>query len=152
MKKNVKTYTEFLNEKEQPVVYPTNFSGMVQGAVNAIHSQVMAIARQMAEEKAARNPYRYDDADKIAEVQEVDVTRALNLIFHSDWKKMLKNHQVQEWAKSCIDRASKHDDRANKKNQRALRSMKGSKDSYKTDLGSQGFSRDSGSSGMGKNK
>lgn len=152
MKRQVKTYSEFLNEKEQHVVYPTNFSGMVQGAVSSIHSQVMAIARQMAEEKAARNPYRYNDADKVAEVQEVDIARALNLIFHSDWKKMLKNHQVQEWAKSCIERASKHDDRANKKNQRAMRASKGSKDSYKVDLGKQGFSRESGSTGMGKNR
>lgn len=151
-KRNVKTYSEFVNETEQKVVYPTNFSGMVQGAVNSIHSQVMAIARQMAEEKAARNPYRYDDAEKVAEVQEVDITRALNLIFHSDWKKMLKNHQVQEWAKSCIERASKHDERADKKNQRALRSMQGGKDNYKTDLGNQGFSRESGSDGSGSNR
>lgn len=150
--KNIKSYSEFVNETEQKVVYPTNFTGMVQGAVNAIHSQVMAIARQMAEEKAARNPYRYKDADKVAEVQEVDITRALNLIFHSDWKKMLKNHQVQEWAKTCIERASKHDERSNKKNQRALRSMNKGKDSYKVDLGKQGFSRESGSDGIGNNK
>jgi hypothetical protein len=150
--KNVKTYGEFINETEQKVVYPTNFSGMVQGAVNSIHSQVMAIARQMAEEKAARNPYRYKDSEKVAEVQEVDITRALNLIFHSDWKNMLKQHRVQEWAKSCIDRASKHDERSNKKNQRALRSMNGKKDTNKIDLGDQGFSRESGSTGAGSNQ
>lgn len=152
MKKNIKTYSEYLNEKEKPTVYPTNFTGMVQGAVNTIHSQIMSIARQMAEEKAARNPYRYNDADKVAEVQEVDITRALNLIFHSDWKKLLKNHQVQEWAKTCIERANKHDERADKKNQRALRTLDGSKDKYNIDLGKQGFSRESGSDGAGNNK
>ena len=79
---NVKSYSDFINEKEQKVVYPTNFSGMVQGAVSSIHSQVMAIAQELANEKLARNPYRYEDADKVGGVEEVDITRALNLIFH----------------------------------------------------------------------
>jgi hypothetical protein len=142
MKRNVKKYTEFINEKEQHVVYPTNFSGMVQGAVSSIQSQILAIAREMASEKAARNPYRYSNSStKIGEVDEVDITRAINLIFHSDWKKYLKNRDVRGWARKCIERASKHDDRANKKNQRAMRAISKQKDGWKTDLGSMGFSR-----------
>ena len=142
MKNNVKTYLEFVNEKEQAVVYPTNFKGMVQGAVSSIHSQIMAIAREMAMEKQARNPYRYKNADnKTGEVSEVDISRALNLIFHSDWKKYLKSQDVRGWARHCLERAQTHDDRANKKNQRAMRSALKNKDTWKTDLGKQGFSR-----------
>jgi hypothetical protein len=143
--KNVKSYTDFVNETEQKIVYNTNFAGMVQGAVSNIHSQVMAIAKMMADEKEARNPYRYQDADKTSGVEEVDITRALNLIFHSDWKNHLKQHHVHQWAKSCIDRASKHDERSDKKNQRALRTQGGQQeDNYKVDLGKQGYSRDLG--------
>lgn len=144
--KNVKSYSDFVNETEHKIVFNTNFVGMVQGAVNSIHSQVMAIAKMMADEKEARNPYRYQDADnKTGGVEAVDITRALNLIFHSDWKNMLKQHQVNQWAKTCIERAGKHDERSNKKNQRALRTNSGSQDdNYKVELGSQGFSRDLG--------
>lgn len=46
---------------------------------------------------------------------------------------------------TCIERARKHDERSNKKNQRALRTNSGSQDdNYKVELGSQGFSRDLG--------
>jgi len=134
-----------INEAEQKVVYNTNFTGMVQGAVGSIHSQVMAIAKSMADEKEARNPHRYKVADKTSGVEEVDITRALNLIFHSDWKNMIKGHHVHQWAKSCIDRATKHDERSNKKNQRAIRTQSGQQlDNYKVDLGTQGHSRDLG--------
>lgn len=149
---NIKSYKDFINESEEKVVYPTNFTGMVQGAVSNIHSQVMAIAKMMADEKEARNPHRYKDAEKIGGVEEVDITRALNLIFHSDWKNMLKGHNVQEWAKSCIERAGKHDERSSKKNQRALRSMGGQEDNYNVNLGTQGHSRDAGSDGPGSNQ
>lgn len=152
MDDNVKSYKSFVNEKEEKVVFPTNFSGMVQGAVANVHSQIMAIAQELANEKMARNPHRYKNADKIGGIEEVDITRAINLIFHSDWKTMLKNHQIQEWAKLCLERAGKHDERANKKNQRALRSMQTGKDNYKVDLGSQGYSRNSGSDGPGSNQ
>lgn len=154
MKKEVKSYTEFINETEQKVVYPTNFAGMVQGAISTIHSQIMAIAHEMAMEKMSRNPYRYNDTDnKVAGVEEVDISRAINLIFHSDWKKLMKDHNIQEWSKLSLERASTHDDRANKKNERARRTMAtGGEDSHVVDLGTQGFSRDSGSAGEGSNR
>lgn len=138
MDKHVKKYDEFVNESEQKVVYNTNFSGMVQGAVSNIYSQILAIAQEMSNEKRARNPYRYGEENKI---EEVDITRAINLIFHSDWKKKVKAGEVQEWSKECVRRASTHDDRSNQKNQRALRTMVSKKDNYKTELGSIGFSR-----------
>jgi hypothetical protein len=128
MKRNVKKYSEFINETEQKVIYNTNFSGMVQGAVSNIYSQILAIAQELSNEKKLRNPYRYGD---VAQVEEVDITRAINMIFHSDWKKSVKAGEVQEWAKECIRRAGKHDDRSNKKNDRALRSMTTGNDNYK---------------------
>jgi len=149
---NFKSYLEHINEKEQKVVYPTNFKGKVQGAISSIHSQIMAIALELANEKAARNPYRYNSADKIGEIQEVDVTRAINLIFHSDWKKLLKAHNVQEWTQKSLERAGTLDERADKKNQRAMRQNIDKNDSHKVDLGNQGYSRDSGSTGAGSNQ
>lgn len=131
MKRQVKRYSEFVNETEMKVVYPTNFSGMVRGAVSNIQSQILAIARELAAEKAARNPYRYKDSGtKIGDIDEVDIARAINLIFHSEWKKYLKKQDVRGWVRQCIERASKHDERANKKNQRAMRSMNKGKDSW----------------------
>lgn len=149
MKKDIKSYSEFINEKEQKIIYNTNFSGMVQGAIANIQAQVLAIAQEMANEKKARNPYRYEEVEIL---EEVDITRAINLIFHSDWKKMLKEGNIQEWAKKSIERASKHDQRAAKKNQRAMRQLITKKDNFKVDLGSQGFSRESGSKGEGSNQ
>lgn len=135
--KNVKSYSEYISEAERPVVFNTNFQGMVQGAVGSIHSQIMAIAKMMADEKMARNPHRYSQADTTGGVEEVDITRAINLIFHSDWKNHLKGHHVHQWAKTCIEKAGKHDDRSNKKNQRSMRTQSGEqKDNYKVDLGS----------------
>ena len=151
MNKSIKTYKEYINETEIKTVYPTNFSGMVQGAVSNIHSQILAIAQELANEKAARNPYRYS---KTPEIQEVDITRAINLIFHSDWKKLLKDNNIQGWVKRCMERSGKADARSDKKNQRALRSLSNKKDSY-TDiikLGNQGYSRDSRSAGSGSNQ
>lgn len=152
MAREIKTYLEFINEKEQKVVYPTNFKGKVQGAISSIHSQIMAIALELANEKAARNPYRYKAADKIGNIQEVDITRAINLIFHSDWKKLLKAHNVQAWTQKSLERAGKLDERSDKKNQRAMRQNLGGKDDHRVNLGSQGYSRDSGSFGSGSNQ
>ena len=142
--KNVKSYSEFVNETEQCVVFNTNFQGMVQGAIGNIQAQVLAIAKMMADEKMARNPYRYSNADTTGGVEEVDISRAMNLIFHSEWKKHMKCRNVQEWTKTALEKAGKHDTRADKKNQRALRTQSGEqKDNYKVDLGSIENSRNS---------
>jgi hypothetical protein len=151
--REIKTYIEYLNESEEKVVYPTNFTGKVQGAISSIHSQVMAIALELANEKLARNPQRYKDADnKVGGIEEVDITRAMNLIFHSEWKKMLKTHNVQEWTRKSLERSGKLDERSDKKNQRAMRTKSDGKDNYKVDLGTQGHSRDTGSNGEGSNQ
>ena len=96
MKRNIKTYDDFINESTKEVVYPTNFKGMVQSALSGLYTQIIAIAQELANEKAARNPNRYSGT-----IQEVDITRAMNMIFHSDWKKKKnKSHKTKEvkWA------------------------------------------------------
>ena len=85
MENRLKSYQEFINEATKEVVYPTNFTGMVQSALAGVYTSVMAIAQELANEKAARNPGRYTGT-----VEDIDITRAMNLIFHSDWKKKLK--------------------------------------------------------------
>lgn len=123
MKRQVKTYSEFINEATKEVVYPTNFKGQVQSALAGVYTSVMAIAQELANEKAARNPGRYNGT-----IEEVDVTRAMNLIFHSDWKKKLKKKALGQMMHNSMERAGKQDKVVAKKNQRAMGRMLGDKD------------------------
>jgi len=144
----VKSYTEFINEKLKEVVYPTNFKGQVQSALAGVYTSVMAIAQEFANEKAARNPHRYDGT-----IQEIDVTRALNLIFHSDWKKKIKEQALGQAMHNSMERASKQDEVINKRNQRALgRSMGDDKFNIDIDKSSVRFSDKGSGSGPGSNQ
>jgi hypothetical protein len=147
MKRNVKTYHEFINESTREVVYPTNFKGMVQGALGGLYTSIMAIARELANEKAARNPSRYN-----GEIEEVDITRAMNMIFHSDWKKKIKAQALDKVMVNSMERAGKQDNVIAKKNQRALgRSMGDREFNLDIDKSSVRFSDERGS-GTGKNQ
>lgn len=144
----VKGFSEFVNEGTKEVVYPTNFKGMVTSALAGIYTSVMAIAQELANEKAARNPSRYDGT-----IEEVDVTRALNMIFHSDWKKKLKKKALGQMLYKSTERASKQDQVVAKKNQRAMGRMMGDKDfSIDIDKSSVRFSDDRSGSGPGSNQ
>jgi len=123
MERNIKTYHQFINEATKEVVYPTNFKGMVQGALGGLYTSIMSIARELANEKAARNPNRYD-----GHVQEVDITRAMNMIFHSDWKKKMKAQALDQVMKNSMERAGKQDAVIAKKNQRAIGRSMGDKE------------------------
>jgi hypothetical protein len=123
MERLVKTYQQFINESTKEVVYPTNFKGMVQGALGGLYTSVIAIARELANEKAARNPSRYS-----GEIQEVDITRAMNMIFHSDWKKKMKAQAIGQVMRLSGERAEKQDNVVAKKNQRAMGRMMGDKE------------------------
>ena len=118
----VKSYSEFVNEGTKEVVYPTNFKGMVQSTLASVYTSVMAIAQELANEKAARNPSRYTGT-----IEEVDITRALNMIFHSDWKKKLKQKALGQMMLKSAERAGKQDAVIAKKNQRAMGRMLGDK-------------------------
>jgi hypothetical protein len=123
MKNQVKTYQQFINEATKEVIYPSNFKGMVQSALAGVYTSVMAIAQELANEKAARNPGRNDGS-----IQEVDITRALNMIFHSDWKKKLKSKALGQMMHNSMERAGKQDNVIAKKNQRAMGRMTGDKE------------------------
>jgi hypothetical protein len=148
MEKRVKTYTEFINESTKEVVYPTNFKGQVQSALAGVYTSVMAIAQELANEKAARNPNRYDGT-----IEDVDVTRAMNMIFHSDWKKKLKQKALGQMMNKSMERAGKQDNVVAKKNQRAMGRMLGDKDfNLDIDKSSTRFSDARGGSGPGSNQ
>ena len=126
MERKIKTYSQFINESTKEVVYPTNFKGMVQGALSGLYTSVIAIARELANVKAARNPSRYS-----GELQEVDITRAMNMIFHSEWKKNMKKQAIGEVMRLSGDRANSQDEVVAKKNDKALRN---SKDEFNIDI------------------
>ena len=54
MERKIKTYHQFINESTKEVVYPTNFKGMVQSALGGLYTSIMAIARELANEKAEK--------------------------------------------------------------------------------------------------
>jgi len=146
--KIIKSYQQFVNEATKEVVYPTNFKGMVQSTLSSIYTSVMAIAQELANEKAARNPNRYDGT-----ISDVDVTRAMNLVFHSDWKKKLKKKALGQMLHGSMERAEKQDTVVAKKNQRALGRMSGDKEfNLDVDKSSVRFSDDRLGGGPGSNQ
>jgi hypothetical protein len=132
----VKSYSEFVNE------------GMVQSTLASVYTSVMAIAQELANEKAARNPSRYTGT-----IEEVDITRALNMIFHSDWKKKLKQKALGQMMLKSAERAGKQDAVIAKKNQRAMGRMLGDK-KFNLDVDKQSvrFSDERGGFGPGSNQ
>jgi hypothetical protein len=147
MKREVISYQDFINEATKNVVYPTNFQGMVQSTLAGLYSSVMAIAQELANEKAARNPQRYDGS-----VEEVDITRAMNMIFHSDWKKQMKKKALGQMVNKSMERAGKQDKVVNQKNIRAIGRTLGDKDfQMDIDKSSARFS-DSKGNGRGSNQ
>jgi len=148
METKIKSYTEFISEATKEVVYPTNFKGMVQSALAGVYTSVMAIAQELANEKAARNPGRYDGT-----ITDIDITRAMNLIFHSDWKKKLKQKSLGQMMHKSMERADKQDTVVAKKNQRAMGRMLGDKDfNIDIDKSQARFSDDRIGSGPGSNQ
>ena len=148
MEDHIKSYQEFINEATKEAVYPTNFKGMVQSALAGVYTSVMAIAQELANEKAARNPGRYTGT-----IEEVDVTRAMNLIFHSDWKKKLKKQALGQMVYGSMERAGKQDAVVAKKNQRAMGRMLGDKSfDLNIDKSSARFSDDHQGTGPGSNQ
>ena len=148
MEDSIKSFSEFINEATKNVVYPTNFKGQVQSALAGVYTSVMAIAQELANEKAARNPARYTGT-----IEEVDITRTMNLIFHSDWKKKLKQQALGQMMHNSMKRAGKQDAVISKKNQRAMGRMNGD-NSFNIDIdkSSVRFSDNSTGGGPGSNQ
>lgn len=125
----LKSFDDFVGEsRTKNAVYVTDLKGMVTAALSNIYASVMAIAQELANEKAARNPQRYNGM-----VEEVDISRAMSMIFHSDWKKKIKQQTLQIAVKNSLERAGKQDDLIAKRNQQAIGRMTGDKD-FKLDI------------------
>jgi len=146
-KKHIKKIESFLNEEKNNVVYNTNYTGTVNGAISNLYTNVMAIAQELANEKAARDPY-----NNKGDIEEVDISRALNLIFHSDWKKNMKQRCLQAIHQNSAARAGKRDELSNKKNQRALAKLKKEDGTIKIDTSTVRFSDDHSGKGPGSNQ
>ena len=145
--KNLDSFEDFIFEKKNQV-YVTNYTGMVQSAIASLYTSVMAIAQELANEKAARNPNRHN-----GKVEEVDITRAMNLIFHSDWKKKMKQQLIGQVMNSARERASKQDKVAVKRNQRAMgRNLGDEKFNVDIEKSSVRFSDDRGGVGPRTNQ
>ena len=141
------SFSEYINEATRNAVYPTDFKGMVQSSLAGIYTSVMAIAQELANEKTARNPSRYNGI-----IEEVDITRAMNLIFHSEWKKKLKEQALGQMMNNSMGRAAKQDNVIAKKNQKALGRMLGDKEfNVEINKSDVRFSDDTGS-GSGSNQ
>ena len=146
-KKHIRKIEDFINEEKNNVVYNTNYTGMVNGTISNLYTNVMAIAQELANEKAARDPY-----NNKGDIEEVDISRALNLIFHSDWKKNMKERCLQAIHQNSAARAGKRDELSNKKNQRALAKLKKGDGTIKIDTSTVRFSDDYSGKGPGSNQ
>ena len=145
-KKHIDNFESFINE-ERDAIYNTNYTGMVNSAVASLYNSIMAIAQTLCDEKAARDPY-----NSSGEIEEVDISRALNLIFHSNWKKNLKNRCVQSLQINAAGRAKKRDDLSDKKNHKALANFKKGDGTIDIDRSSVRFSDDAIGTGPGSNQ
>jgi hypothetical protein len=147
MKDHLDSFDDFIFEKKNQV-YVTNYTGMAQSAIAGIYTSVLAIAQQIANEKAVRNPNRHN-----GKIEEVDITRAMNLIFHSDWKKKMKQQLVGQMMNNAAERAGKQDKVSAKKNQRAMgRNLGDEKFNVDIDKSSVRFSDDRTGFGPGSNQ
>jgi len=145
--KHIKQIESFLNEEKDNVVYNTNYSGMVNSTVANLYTGIMAIAQELANEKLARDPY-----NNTGDIEEVDISRALNLIFHSDWKKNMKEKCLQGIQLNAANRAGRKDEISNKKNQRALAKLNKNDNTISIDTKTVRFSDEKSGNGPGSNQ
>ena len=144
--KHIKRFEDHVNE-DRTVPFETGYSGMVSSTLNNLYTQVLAIAQQIANEKVVdKTP------GATGEIQEVDISKALNLIFHSDWKKNIKQQCIAKAQMNAAERAKKQDDLSNKKNDKAMAKMKDSGFDPTIDKSTVRFSDDRGGSGPGSNQ
>lgn len=145
-KNHIEDFSSFVNE-EKDAIYNTNYTGMVNSAVANLYTSIMAIAQAMCDEKTTRDPYNNN-----GEVEEVDISRAMNLIFHNNWKKNLKTRCIGDLQRNATERASKRDELANKKNHKALAKLNKNNNTINIDKSTVRFSDDYMGTGPGSNQ
>ena len=144
--KHIKGFSEYINE-DRGAPIDINYSGMVVGAMSNLYTSVLAIAQQFANEKAADGT-----PDATGEIQEIDISKALNLMFHSDWKRNFKEQCLARVQMNAGERAKKQDDLSNKKNDKALANMGDNSFDNGIDKSTVRFSDDYAGSGPGSNQ
>lgn len=144
--KHIKSFNEHINEhRDAPI--EINYSGMVNGALSSLYTSVLAIAQQFANEKMAdKTP------DATGEIQEIDISKALNLMFHSDWKKNIKQQCLSKVQMNAGERASKQDELSNRKNDKAMANMGDNSFDHGIDKSTVRFSDDNMGTGPGSNQ
>tara|TARA_R110000868_G_scaffold110719_1_gene299637 strand:+ start:869 stop:1318 length:450 start_codon:yes stop_codon:yes gene_type:complete len=145
-KNHIDNFESFINE-ERDAVYNTNYTGMATSAVANLYTSIMAIAQEMCNEKAARDPY-----NNAGDIEEVDISRAINLIFHSEWKKNLKSKCLQGIQSNTAERAGKRDELSNKKNHKALANLQKGDNTISIDKSTVRFSDMTSGKGPGSNQ
>ena len=145
-KNHIDNFESFINE-ERDAIYNTNYTGMATSAVANLYTSIMAIAQEMCNEKAARDPY-----NNTGDIEEVDISRAINLIFHSEWKKNLKSKCLQGIQSNTTERASKRDELSNKKNHKALANLQKGDNTIAIDKSTIRFSDMTSGKGPGSNQ
>ena len=145
-KNHIDNFESFINE-EIDAVYNTNYTGMATSAVANLYTSIMAMAQEMCNEKAARDPY-----NNAGDIEEVDISRAINLIFHSEWKKNLKSKCLQGIQSNTAERAGKRDELSNKKNHKALANLQKGDNTISIDKSTVRFSDMTSGKGPGSNQ
>lgn len=91
-----------------------------------LKDQIESIAQDLAMEKHLRDPKNYPSS----EVTDIDRSRAMQLIFHSDWRKLIIDGKGGEFVNNARHKAEKKDKAAHKKNHATNLNM----DDKKTDF------------------
>ena len=113
MKKHVKGFDEYITEgKLDKKPFEPKFAYKAATLAAYIRDQIESIAADLALEKHLRDPKNYQEP----EVTEVDRSRALQLIFHKEWKKKLAEGRGDEFVLNARNKAEKKDTQARKKN------------------------------------
>lgn len=92
--------------------FDPKFASKVATLAAYIKDQIEGIAQDLAIEKHLRDPKNYPDTT----VTEIDRSRALKLIFHTDWKNHIINGEGGVFVQNARQKAEKKDDQAHKKN------------------------------------
>jgi hypothetical protein len=114
-KKNVLSYDEFheLNEgKLDKKPFDPKFAYKAATTAAYIKDQIESIAMDLAMEKHLSDPKNYPEPI----VTDIDRSRALKFIFHSDWKDNIIQGKGDEFVMNVRSKAEKKDEQVRKNN------------------------------------
>ena len=113
MRRAVKSYYEFITEgKLEKKLFVPKFAYKAATTAAYIKDQIESMAMELAVEKHLRDPKNYPEPI----VTEVDRSRAMKFIFHSDWKRHIIEGRGNEFVMNVRSKAEKKDDQIRKEN------------------------------------